>query len=82
MEYKKVYTPEELHEIKTWYQEHMEELPPSLELNAATNIKDLKKTIGAYFEMLNMHHENPTYGAQIHHLFKIRERLIELGLFS
>ena len=82
MEYKKVYTPEELREIKTWYLEHMEELPTSLELNAATKIKNLKKTINAYFEMLDMHNENPTYGAQILHLFKIREKLFELGLFT
>ena len=32
-----------------------------------------------YLDIVQMHHENPTYGAQVHHLFEVRDCLLAEG---
>ena len=82
MEYKKTYTKEEVNEVITWFRQHQDMLPDTLQLNASTVYKDFKKTIELYFDIALAHHEKPCYGGQIYHLFQIREKLIELYGFD
>lgn len=76
--YKKVYSPEELNELREWIVARIPTMPKSLQLNDATFIADLPATAGYYVENLDLHRENPTYGGQLLHLFRIREKLEEM----
>ena len=78
MEYKKIYTPEELDDLTQWITEKMPLMPESLQVDEATYIADLKTTAGYYLEIIELHRENRTYGGQIRLLFKVRERLQEI----
>ncbi len=73
MEYKKHYTDEEINETVEWFKSHMDELPDSLQLDKATFIPDLRKTVPLYFDIAAEHKDNATYAAQIRHLFLMRE---------
>lgn len=73
MEYKKHYTTEELNEVKEWFKKHMEHLPKEIMMDKATHIKDLKHTVSLYYDILDKHKDNPTYAAQIHHIFMMRD---------
>lgn len=36
-------------------------------------IKDFKHTVKLYYDILDKHKDNPTYAAQIHHIFMMRD---------
>lgn len=79
VEYKKHYSDEEINEVITWFQERMDRLPQSLDMGKGTMLPDLKRTVRLYFDIAELHKDNPTYAAQIHHLFKIRDALLQPG---
>ena len=73
MEYKKHYSDEELDEVVSWFKAHLDELPNSIYIDKATYVKDLKHTVTLYFNIVAKLKDNPTYAAQIRHLFLMRE---------
>ncbi|MGM9687530.1 MAG: DUF6965 family protein [Alloprevotella sp.] len=75
MPYKKQFTEAELKELLEWFEAQAEHLPHSLQLDKATYIADLPKTVKLYFDIVRLHGDNPTYSGQINHLFKIKEKL-------
>lgn len=77
MEYKKHYTDEELNEVVDWFKTHMNELPESIYMDKATYIKDLKHTVTLYFDIVKQLKDNPTYAAQIRHLFLMRDAVLK-----
>lgn len=77
MEYKKHYTDEELNEVVGWFKSHFDELPTSLYIDKATYVKDLKHTVTLYYDIVNKLKDNPTYAAQIRHLFLMRDAVLE-----
>jgi hypothetical protein len=81
-QYKKTYSEEKIQEIVEWFKARLDQLPPTLELHPSTKIRNLDYTVRTYIEIAETHHTNGTYGAQVFHLFKMREKLIELGIFS
>lgn len=81
MEYKKIYSPAELKELTDWFKERMDRLPASFRLDAATFIPDFPATVTTYIEIVDAHKENATYGAQIHMLFRMRDKLLADGTF-
>ena len=80
MEYKKIYSPEELNEIINWTKQNLHRMPKSLQLDAATFIPDLHATIEAYVDICQTHYNNPTYGAQIRHIFMMRDKMLNDNL--
>lgn len=80
--YKKQYTTEEIGELITWFEAHFDRLPESLQVDKATFIKDIKKTVKLYFDIARQHINNPTYSGQINHLFQIKEALTTQGLVN
>ena len=76
MEYKKHYTEKELSEVVDWFKTHFDKLPESVYLDKATYIKDLKHTVTLYYDIVEQHHENPTYAAQIRHIFLMRDAVL------
>jgi len=78
--YKKKYTKQDMDELRAWFKRHEAELPQTLELDAATQLHDLKRTVASYLEVYDIHGDNPTFSGQMHHLFLIRARLEEMGI--
>ena len=76
MEYKKIYEPEELQEIVAWARKNMHRMPKSLKLDDSAYIEDLHYTMDTYCEICEEHKNNPTYGAQIRHIFMMRDKLL------
>lgn len=77
--YTKEYTAVEIQDILEWFRSRMERLPESLMINEGLKIPDLRFTVQQYLEFVELNHENPTYAAQVLHLFRMRERLQEQG---
>lgn len=75
MEYKKLYSEEELNGLMDWFKAHMDQLPKSLYIDKATYVMDLKQTVLYYFDIINLLKEKPTYSAQIRHLFLMKEAI-------
>ena len=80
MEYKKIYSPEELAEVSDWVKKNLHRMPESLQLDASVFIPDLHKTMEIYLDIVDEHRENETYGAQIRHIFNMRDKLINDNL--
>ena len=80
MEYKKIYSSEELADIINWTKQNMHRLPKTLQLDKACYIPDLPKTMSIYVEICEKHYANETYGAQIRHIFQMREKLLNDNL--
>ncbi len=78
--FKRIYTREELEELRSWYERHENELPVSLQLNEATLFKDLKVAVKAFLEVYRTHGTNPTFSGQYYLLFLIRQQLESMGI--
>lgn len=78
--YKPNYTEEECEECFQWFEQHMDELPPTLESIRSLRIMDLPHTIR---RMINILRHNMgsirTFGGEFALLQLIREKLIEEG---
>ncbi len=77
MEYKKLYSQEEIQELLTWFKDNEAVLPQSVTLDEAQLIPDLRFTINQFGEMIKCNWKNPNFGAHIHLLFRIRDRVKE-----
>lgn len=80
MEFKKLYEKEEITDLVDWFKERMDRLPASLQVDKATYLPDLPKTVRFYLELTEKLSKNATFGGQIHIFFCIRDRLIEEGM--
>lgn len=78
--FKPQYTQADIDEIKAWYERHADQLPTEFVLNDSTRYLNLPSTLKTYFEIWDIHHDNPTFSGQIYQLFLIREKLIADGL--
>lgn len=80
MEYKKKYTVREMQELAGWFQRHAAELPDTLQLDDAAFYSDLRFTVEGFFSVYEQHGEKPSFSGEIYQLFRIKERLVELGI--
>ena len=62
MEYKAVYTQEEVAELLEWFEQHSDRLPESMALGVEMNIPDVRKTVEAYSRMARVHGEDRKNG--------------------
>ena len=76
-----LYDPE-VDELTRWFEERMDRLPATLQLNEATAASDLPRTVKALLAVLKVHKENisVTFSGYMSHLDLIRLRLKEQGL--
>lgn len=77
--YQKTYDRAVIQELVVWFRERFDRLPQRLQLRPGMVIPDLKVMVRNYFDVVQMHYENPTYGAQVHHLFEVRDCLLAQG---
>lgn len=75
MDYKKIYTPDELRDVCEWMASHIPGFPESLQLDDATFIPDLHQTVEQLILLAKKHYNSPTYGGQLLLLFRIREKM-------
>ena len=77
-----LYTKQEVDELTRWFEERMDRLPATLQLNEATAASDLPRTVKALLAVLKVHKENisVTFSGYMSHLDLIRLRLKEQGL--
>lgn len=75
-----LYTKAELADLVAWFKERLDTLPQDLTIAPGVTTKELPAVVVRYFDIIDLHKENPTYTGQIGHLFKIREVLIQQGL--
>ncbi len=73
MEYKKIYTQEEIDEITAWFETHKDELPEKLNVDKATHMPDFRRTVQNYIDIAREHRDNATYSGQIYFLFRMRD---------
>lgn len=78
--FKTKYTQADIDEIKTWFDRHADQLPTEFVLNESTRYLNLPTSIKSFFEIWNIHHDNPTFSGQIYQLFLIRQKLIADGM--
>lgn len=78
--FKKNYTPEDIKSIHNWFEAHKEQMPDTLQLDAATYYKNLKNTVKTYFEVFDLYGSNPTFSGQYHQLWLIKAKLEEMGI--
>lgn len=78
MEYKKVYTDEEIDELVSWFKGHMDQLPQSLNMGKGIVVPDLKHTVQLYINIVQRNKSNPVFAAQIYHLFNMRDAVLQL----
>lgn len=77
MEFKKVYTAEELQELSAWYEEHLDSLPASFEYDDAIQFTDLHETVKAFLSFMDKGKENSTFGGFFYMFFRLKEKLME-----
>ncbi|MBQ6433672.1 MAG: hypothetical protein IJJ94_06995 [Bacteroidaceae bacterium] len=74
--FKPTYTPEEAEECFSWFEQHIDELPASLQLSPSMNIPDLRTTVSTFVHKLRQRMgSNPTYSGQFAVLLMIREHI-------
>ena len=78
--FKTKYTQADIDEIKIWFDRHADQLPTEFVLNESTRYLNLPTSIKSFFEIWNIHHDNPTFSGQIYQLFLIRQKLIADGM--
>ena len=78
MEYKKVYSPEEIQELIEWFRVNHDKLPDSIYINDGTFVKDVRFTASHFHKIAASVGEKKSYGAHIRLFFLLRERIIEL----
>lgn len=73
MEERKLYTKEELRELKEWFDAAC--MPDSLVVNKAVSVPHLKETVDRLFDQAEVCHENPKMQGSIILLEQIKARL-------
>lgn len=80
--FKAGYTKAEAEELLEWFKARMEQLPQSLQLNAASSTKNLPETVRALMSVVKARENmlDVTFSSYVSHLELIRLRLKEQGL--
>jgi hypothetical protein len=79
MEYKTVYTKEEMKELAEWFEAHLDKLPKSFQMNDPTHFTDLPKSVHHIIAFLKLGKNDVTFSGQIYNWFILRDKLIEAG---
>ena len=80
MDYKSIFSKEELKELTDWFKERKDKLPETLQVDDATFVKDLRQTVDYYLRLVELYHDKRAFSGQLYLLERIRNKLIGLGL--
>jgi len=79
MEYKTSYSKDELNDLISWFEMHLDKLPKSFKMNDFTLFPNLPKTVKNIILFLKLGKNDPTFSGQIYNWFVLREKLTEAG---
>ena len=80
MDYKSIFSKEELKELTDWFKERKDKLPETLQVDDATFVKDLRQTVEYYLRLVELSHDNRTVSGQLYRLDRIRNKGIARGV--
>lgn len=63
-----------------WFEDHMDELPKSMQLNAATYMEDLPESVRRLILTLRHYAPSKVFSGYMETLLKIEDRLREQGM--
>lgn len=75
MEYKQLFSKDEIDAVVEWFNNHKDQMPESLQVDKATYLPDFPRTVNNYIDIAHVHYQNPTYSGQIFFLFKLQEAM-------
>lgn len=75
MEKKRTHTIEEINELQAWFEDHKDQIPPTMQINSSAYTPDLPETISMLFDQAYICYENPKMQGCIWLLKKIKENL-------
>lgn len=75
MDLRDTYTLPEIEEIVGWFESHEKTLPREFHLEKAVFFPNFGETVKNLCMLAQQQYNNPTFGAQIGMLFRIREKL-------
>ncbi len=78
MEYKRIYSQEEVHELYEWFKDFKYEGP--IDIGHGQVIKNTKYTVSRIIMQTEGHIDNPTFSGMIHQLGIIKDELVRQGL--
>ncbi|MDY6298127.1 MAG: hypothetical protein SPL50_07600 [Alloprevotella sp.] len=71
--YKAEYSEDEVRELLDWAEQHLDELPVSLELGKEIRIPDVRRTVASLHDMAKSHGTDRSFSGQVYTLMRIRE---------
>lgn len=74
----KIYTEEDIQELKAWFKANWHLLPPELELNSYTYFERLPETTQVLIEVAEMYWERKSFAGYIRRLEDIRDKIMGL----
>lgn len=76
------YKKAEAEDVLVWFEEHLDRLPQTLQLNEATSTKNLPRTVEALMSVVKSREDmlDVTFSSYMSHLILIRQRLMEQGM--
>ena len=80
MDYKSIFSKEELNELTDWFNERKDRLPEKLQVDDAPFVKYLRQTVDYYLRLVELYHYKRAFSGQLYLLERIRKKLIDLGL--
>lgn len=78
--YQPNYTKEFRDEQLKWFEERMEKLPPTLQINKASYTGDLARTVRGLMAVLSANKPSVMHSGYMETLMQIKDRLQEQGL--
>lgn len=72
---KNTYTPEEIDELKEWFDTHQDTIPQDMYIEKSTYTPNLKETITRLFEQAYIYYSNPKMQGCIVLLQKIKKNI-------
>lgn len=76
MEHPKIYTRQDIDELKEWFNEHKEEIPESLVVNRYMKYPHLRQTVEYLLEVADEHWEHKYFAGYIIRLEEIRKKMM------
>lgn len=77
MEYKKIYSPEELKELAEWFKQNLDKFPDTISINSGTHVKNVRHTASIFQEIAAKVGHKKMYGGHMRQFFTLREQIIK-----
>jgi len=77
MEYKPIYTKEEVEELAAWFDSHP--YKQELDIGSGIYMKNVSMSVAAMLHTVRAKYDNRTFSGQVYLLFRIKDELLKQG---